>query len=258
LFMKGQQDDGDFHRFVLPMLPCIIHISIMLAYTSFGTYAVTYIDIPSQCEKQYHLKRFIWLSIAFNTIAFITYLVFSWFVKKGDWETARARAMLLIIMHLAFSVWGGLTWQKLVDSNCEDFLDIDFQIAHEGSIALNGMYFVMLFLHEVIPHKADYTLMPVFIDEKQKAAYMRRRAALQAAQKTQQQKTPRVQFKKVTPDTMDQHKLQDPENGDSPKSEPIDRWGAEDAPLTKIDGLKKEGTNPFSAAHIAWRNQLID
>jgi hypothetical protein len=111
----------------------------LLVCMKYGVYAVTYIDIPSQCEKTYHLKRFVTFSITFNSIGFFTYLVFSWLVKRNDRESARARAMALIVIHLAFSVWGSLTWQKLMNSNCEDDLDLDMKIAHEGSIAFNGV-----------------------------------------------------------------------------------------------------------------------
>jgi len=245
--VKAQDGQGLFSRFILPMLPCVVNILMNLLYMSYGVYAVTYIDIPSQCEKTYHLKRFVTFSITFNSIGFFTYLVFSWLVKRNDRESARARAMALIVIHLAFSVWGSLTWQKLMNTNCEDDLDLDMKIAHEGSIAFNGVYFIALFLHEVIPHEADWTLMPVFIDASQKAM---RPLGRHAAQRTQSQTTQRVLFKKVTPNEMDQHKLMDPETGvTEPSPGTVDRWGEEE---------RNKWSDTFSAAHVAWKNQLVD
>merc|ERR1711988_1868440 len=102
---------GRLQRCILPLLPCVIYISVNLLYLCFCTWAVATNHIPSECEQVFHLKRFITLSLTFNGIALFTYLIFK--DTKNNLETARARATALIVLHLAFSVWGTLTWQKL-------------------------------------------------------------------------------------------------------------------------------------------------
>jgi len=227
---------GRLQRCILPLLPCVVYISVNLLYMCFCTWAVASNHIPSECEQVFHLKRFITLSLTFNGIALFTYLMFSCRADTiSSLENARARATALIVLHLAFSVWGTLTWQKL-NSACED-IDVEILCAHHSSTAYNGVYFILLFLHECIPHEADWTVMPSFQGLKPKSTGVQSKANLNAMY--------RPTFQPV---------MTEGHSDTSLRYQPrmLSHPGHHEPPISN-------GPSPntsFNAAHDAWQNQL--
>lgn len=138
------------------ILVVIIHCIANITYCGLGVFII--VDKPAACEQTYHMKKYSTLSIVFNFMAFLSFFVFSRIKCK---DSVRARATAVLILHLAFTAWGLLTWRKL-DAQCQDANDPVFLGFHHATVLWNGMYFFFYAIHEVCPPKADWTVCPWF------------------------------------------------------------------------------------------------
>lgn len=150
----------------LVVVAVIVHVTTLLGYISVGSWivienAVNHLSSKEQlCEDSYHMRKYVLLSVAFNTGSLVSYFVFArW---KCD-ENARARATAFTIVHLAFCVWGLLTWRKF-NSPCTDLINDTLVFYHHGTSVLNGLYFILYAVHETQLRRmsADYTVMVAF------------------------------------------------------------------------------------------------
>jgi len=138
------------------ILAVIIHCLANVTYCGLGIFVV--VDKPPACEQTYHMKKYLTLSIVFNSVAFLSFFVFSRIKCK---DSVRARATAVLILHLAFTLWGLLTWRKL-DAQCQDANDPMLLGFHHATVFWNGMYFFLYIVHEICPPNADWTVCPWF------------------------------------------------------------------------------------------------
>lgn len=142
------------HNFII--LVVIIHCLANITYCGLGIFIV--VDKPAACEQTYHMKKYLTLSIVFNSVAFLSFFVFSRIKCK---DSVRARATAVMILHLAFASWGLLTWRKL-DAQCKDANDPMLLGFHHASVLWNATYFFLYVVHEICPPNADWTVCPWF------------------------------------------------------------------------------------------------
>jgi len=136
----------------------ILHVLANVVYCGVGAYVVTQSAACEQTYRKFHLKRYISYSMVFSSISLLSFCAYSRVTCK---ETVRARATALLIMHLAFTVWGSLTWRQM-DPSCANRNGSLLVLYQHITVLFNGVYFFLLLVHEVHPPKADWTVMPWF------------------------------------------------------------------------------------------------
>lgn len=107
------------------------------------------------CEQAYHVKRYLRLILIFIAFNFVSYCLFS---RSGCEQAARARATALTVLHLAFSLWGSLTWRQ-IDGMCASAAGA-LLVFHHTAVVFNGVYFLFFLLHEMWNPHVDWTVMP--------------------------------------------------------------------------------------------------
>jgi len=136
----------------------VLHMAATLIFLVTGVYVLSreHHNWRHSCEKMYHVKRYLRLCLVFIGVNFGTYCLFS---RAGCEQAARARATALTVLHLAFSLWGTLTWKKM-DALCADAAGPLLEFSHVA-VCLNAAYFVFFVVHELFinPH-VDWTVMP--------------------------------------------------------------------------------------------------
>jgi len=81
------------------------------AMVSLSVQARFFYSVLQPCGK-YHVWKYVMLNTVQQCFVFVTY-----FVVAGGGEGARARAMVCVVFHFAFAVWGLLLWHAL-DEPC--------------------------------------------------------------------------------------------------------------------------------------------
>lgn len=141
----------------------LLHIVSNLSFLIVGCWVVSEQNNDPRfavCEKTYHVRRFLTLTLAFNAISFSSYFIFS---RPGCEEQARARATALLVLHLGFSVWGTAAWRRL-EPKCEDAMGSKLVIFQHIAVVYNALYFTFLCGHEVVMNPdSDWTVMPVVL-----------------------------------------------------------------------------------------------
>jgi len=101
--------------FALAFIFILSHLGIV----GYGIYSIstTYDGALKSCDHNFNLRRYAWLSVALWGCALLSYFLF----KGGD-ESARGRALFLMIIHAAAGVWGILTWYTM-DTDCESYYE---------------------------------------------------------------------------------------------------------------------------------------
>merc|ERR1712100_520748 len=133
---------------VLEAAPAVAIILWHMAFISLGTASLVEDQAlrSDSCGQQYHTFKYAFLNVTFAFFSLVTFFVF-----PGGGEGARARAVLLIILHLAFSVWGVLMY-RAYSSACETVLSDKFSAIDQFQhicIAHNVFFAVLVFVHEL-------------------------------------------------------------------------------------------------------------
>merc|ERR1712216_17142 len=126
-------------HWVVVLFGVIVHLVTSVGYVGLCIYLLAVSSgASSHCEDVYHLSKYVELSIAFNLVSLCTYFIFT----AGN-ETTRGRATAFTMVHLAFSLWGSLTWSKL-DALCTDpsAHNDKLLLAHHITVFYNGAYFL--------------------------------------------------------------------------------------------------------------------
>jgi len=144
------------------------HLSLLCA---FVTWYVVFTSIgfaslsqdaaitSDQCGKQSHMMKYATLNSVFATLILLSYAVF-----PGGGEGARARAMLITIVHGSLAMWGVLMEMSL--PHCMSVIADKFNLIyvfHEIAIYHNTAFFTLMLVHEVYlgdKINADLTLIP--------------------------------------------------------------------------------------------------
>lgn len=132
-----------------------------IAFTSFGVSSMI-VDVSIRedlCGKSTHLWKYTLLNTIFSTMTVITFGVF-----PGGGEGARARALMITILHFGFSVWGVLLWSKLPE--CLDVINTkhhQIYLFHVLCVWHNAVFLMLYIFHELYlgdKMGGDLTLMP--------------------------------------------------------------------------------------------------
>jgi len=132
-----------------------------VAFISFGVSSMI-VDvsiIQDPCGKSTHLWKYSMLNVTFSVMTLITFTIF-----PGGGEGARARALMITILHLGFVVWGILLWSKLPE--CLDVISAKHQsiyVFHVVSVWHNAAFLILYIFHEMYLGErlgGDLTLMP--------------------------------------------------------------------------------------------------
>jgi hypothetical protein len=146
----------------LKMLPTACFILWIITFVSIGAYALTEdtaLKSDATCER-FHMWKYVLLNTVLQCFVFLTY-----FVIAGGGEGARARAMVCVLFHFGFAVWGVLLWTRL-DTTCETILQEQFRAVYAFyhiCVISNFINFGLFLLHEVYLGPkigVDLTLMP--------------------------------------------------------------------------------------------------
>lgn len=147
--------------------PLIVLLSIHLAIFGWGVYILqaNLTVLEEKCFHTFHLGKMCWVNIVYYYCVVVTY--FGW---KGGGEGARARALMLLIVHGALFAWACLMMQKLEENHkdCYDAFKTDGkQLLFMHFCAVSNVIFCGLYtFHEVyLGHKTevDWTLWPEFL-----------------------------------------------------------------------------------------------
>lgn len=148
------------NRAVLSAAPAVAIVIWHLAYISIGSAAIAEDQAlrSDTCGIQYHTVKYTFLNVTFAFFALVTFFVF-----PGGGEGARARAVLLVVLHLAFAVWGALMCRAYSPA-CAAVLSDKFGAINQFqhiSIAHNGFFAVLIFMHELFSDRlgADHTII---------------------------------------------------------------------------------------------------
>jgi len=97
------------------------------------------------CGQSSHVWKYGFFNIVFAFFSLVTYFIF-----PGGGEGARARATMILIIHLGLAVWGVMMWTSL-SSTCKTVLEGQFtqiKIFHHIATAHNALFCTLLILHE--------------------------------------------------------------------------------------------------------------
>jgi len=139
-------------------------IGVFLFWSSFVTgFGILTLqeDLQGQvmaCNGKYHLLKYSVLNVLFAAV-----VLFSYFLWKGGGEGARARALLIMLMHFALAVWGAFVWHHM-DAACEAAFYSSFgrilEYQHLCTVH-NAVFFALYVIHEAWlgdRMQVDYTL----------------------------------------------------------------------------------------------------
>jgi len=154
--VDGRKKAFDGWKSIVGITAVLLHVLANVTYCGLGIYVLA--ANSAACEKTYHIRKYITFSLVFNGMSFVSFFVFSRIKCK---ESVRGRATALLILHLAFATWGGLTWRQM-DELCKDETDRMMLGFQHATVVFNGLYFFLLCWHEVSPPEADWTVMPWF------------------------------------------------------------------------------------------------
>lgn len=114
------------------------------------------------CGKSTHVWKYALLNTLFSGMTLITYAAF-----PGGGEGARARALMITILHASFLIWSGLMTVKLPECfGADSSLQTEFNSMNIFVVVCgwhNCCFFLAYLLHELYlgsTFEADFTLMP--------------------------------------------------------------------------------------------------
>ena len=144
------------------VLPSILYVLWCITFIIVRIYSVSADGNirDTACGRHTHLWYFAFLSTTFCGVNLVTF-----FIWPGGGEAARARAMVLVILHGCFAVWGFLMWRGIT-RECSTLITEHYKTLstfHDISVVHNAGLFVLMFLHETGVGKrvgGDFTLMP--------------------------------------------------------------------------------------------------
>jgi hypothetical protein len=147
-------------KILVAAAPAVVLVLWHLAFMAIGvTSLIEDQDLRTDsCGKQYHVFKYAFLNIVFAFFSTVTFFIF-----PGGGEGARARAVLLIVLHLAFAVWGMLVCQSYTPT-CESVLAHKFgaiNLYQHICIGHNACFGMLAFLHELCSDrlKGDHTII---------------------------------------------------------------------------------------------------
>lgn len=97
------------------------------------------------CGQSSHVWKYCFFNIVFAFFSLVTYFIF-----PGGGEGARARAVMMLIVHFGLAAWGVLMWTSLSDT-CKTVLQGQFtqiRLFHHIAIVHNAVLCCALVLHE--------------------------------------------------------------------------------------------------------------
>lgn len=144
------------------------HLSLLCAfvtwyvvYTSVGFAAISQDSAitTDKCGQESHMMKYTTINSVFATLILISYAIF-----PGGGEGARARAMLITIIHGTLAMWGVLMEMALPD--CMGTIESKFNmmyVFHKIALYHNMAFFTLMLVHEAYLGEkinADLTLIP--------------------------------------------------------------------------------------------------
>lgn len=145
---------------VLQAAPAVAIIVWHLAFISLGATSLVEDQAlrSDSCGLQYHTVKYAGLNVTFAFFSLVTFFVF-----PGGGEGARARAVLLVVLHLAFAVWG-ILMLRAYTASCAAVLTDKFSALDQFQhicIAHNAFFAFLVFVHEVFSDRlgADHTII---------------------------------------------------------------------------------------------------
>jgi len=141
----------------------VSYVTYSISFILFGLSAL-YVDHgvrEDQCGLETHVFKY---SLANSAFAGGSLVTFAFFPSGGD--GARARALLMTIVHFALAVWGALMWSTISDA-CLENIQIKFgtMFAFQNlCVCHNAFWLMTLVLHELYlgDKFGDMTLLPEF------------------------------------------------------------------------------------------------
>lgn len=143
-------------------IPALFFVFWNLSFILFGFWAVgrDWSIKDKTCGQTSHVLKYCLLNVVFAIMNCLSYLLF-----PGGGEGARARAVVLIAFHFAFTVWGVLMRLDLQEA-CMSELSNHFQgvdIFQYMCCAHNGLFGLLTAVHECYLGNGidnDFTLVP--------------------------------------------------------------------------------------------------
>merc|ERR1711998_352692 len=146
----------------LAVLPSITIAVLHIVYITLGVDSL-FEDVSLRndvCGQTYHVYKY-----ATTNTAFCFFFLATFFMMPSGGESARARAVLCIMMYIAFAVWG-ILMQMYMPSTCEQVLSDKFKGVNfflQYSIVHNTCFAAFIMLHEVwLGHWLGYDLLVIF------------------------------------------------------------------------------------------------
>jgi len=97
------------------------------------------------CGQSSHIWKYCFFNIVFAFFSLVTYFIF-----PGGGEGARARAVMMLIVHFGLAAWGVLMWSSL-SLSCKAVLEGQFtqiRLFHHIAVVHNAVLCSALVLHE--------------------------------------------------------------------------------------------------------------
>jgi len=110
------------------------------------------------CSKTYQIPKYVFLNVCL-----MLGILFSYFLWKGGGEGARARALLILVLHFALAGWGFMLWQRM-DKECSATMEVSNQRTTDFNrlSAIQNAFFVLIYafheFHFGVAMQADYTV----------------------------------------------------------------------------------------------------
>lgn len=110
------------------------------------------------CNAKYHLIKYSGLNVLFEIVVILSY-----FLWKGGGEGARARALMIMVVHGALALWGVAVWDDMTPACIDAANKSNSQLLEFHSLCTlhNVVFFFLYLFHEVYlgdTMKADLTL----------------------------------------------------------------------------------------------------
>jgi len=151
----------------LQLLPPAIYVIWSITFVVMGVYSIMR-DAPlfsQPCGQSTQIEKYSLM----NTV-FCFFTCFTFFVFPGGGEGARARALVLTILHCAFATWGALMWMQVRSGGlCEPILNGQYKTIFDFQhicVFHNAVFFTLLVVHEALviggskAIRNDYTVVP--------------------------------------------------------------------------------------------------
>merc|ERR1711998_597302 len=146
----------------LAVLPSITIAVLHIVYITLGVDSL-FEDVSLRndvCGQTYHVYKY-----ATTSTAFVFFFLATFFMMPSGGESARARAVLCVIMYSGFAVWGTLMQFYMTDT-CHQVLAEKFKGMHFFllySTVHNTAFAVFITLHELyIGHWLGHDLLVIF------------------------------------------------------------------------------------------------